>query len=202
MTMSEYLKKYPWLKVYDPYSEDESEVDCCVLDWLPHGWVKAFGELLCEDLDRVIKAENLQDEFRIDEAKEKYGQVRIYCHPCTPAIQDVLRAYETYSEVTCCHCGSIEEVKFVPFGWVSPYCRNCWKTIDKGRNLERFDALPNQELPDALKWARYSKNGTEHFEMDISEITQKIRERYAKRKANGEFDNDDFEEWENNYYGA
>ena len=199
--MSEYLEKYTWLRGYDPYSEDPNE-ESCILDWLPQGWVKAFGESLCEDLDRVIKAENLQDEFRIDEAKEKYGMIRIYCHPCTPAIQDVLRAYEAYSEVTCCSCGAIEGVKFVPFGWVSPYCRSCWKKIDGDRNLEKFDALPDEELPNSVKWTRYSINGTQHFEMDISETTQKIRERYAERKANSEFEEDLFEEWENNYYGA
>ena len=199
MTTNEYLNKYPWLKAYDPYPEENQE-EICSLEWLPRGWVEAFGEFLCEDLDRVIKAENLQDEFRIDDAKEKYGQLRLYCHPCTPAIQDVLRTYEAISEVTCVNCGAVEGVKMTNFGWVEPLCRACCAKIHKNRNLEKFDALTEENLPITVKWHRYSPNGTQHFEMDISETTQKIREHWERRKTIRNEQNDF--EGDENYYGA
>ena len=200
MTNKEWLEKYPWLRGYDPYPE-ENDSDINSLEWLPEGWVKAFGEEMCEDLDRVIKSENLQDEFRIIEAKEKYGQIRLYCDPCIPAIQDVLRVYEACSEVICVYCGSIENVKFTNFGWCQPCCKSCFEKTSYVRNIEKFNALPTEKLPTVVKWSRCSKNGTEHFEVDISETVEKIRERYNARKASGEFEVNDFEEDEN-YYGA
>lgn len=200
MEMNEYLAKYPWLKGYDPYPEDNDP--CCILEWLPKGWVEAFGEIMCEDLDRIIKAENLQDEFRIDEAKEKYGQIRLYCHPCTPAIQDVIRTYEAISETACCHCGTVEGVKMTNFGWVEPLCKPCCSKINRAMDSSKFDALPNEELPTVVKWSRFSQSGTERFEMDISETTKRIRERYEERKANGEFDESNDFEGDDDYYGA
>lgn len=186
--MSKYLEKYPWLRMNDPYPEENNPDEFDMLDCLPHGWIEAFGEFLCEDLDRVIKAEGLQDEFRIVEAKEKYGEMRIYCDPCTPAIMDVLRIYEACSQTICCHCGSIEGVKFSTLGWSSPYCRSCFQKINGEHNLDKFDQLPNEELPTVIKWGRFSKNCHENFEMDISETVEKIRENYKQRmqKENGE----------------
>ena len=201
--MSEYKKQYPWLRMYDPDPADVDNDDFDALDCLPTGWVKAFGELLCEDLDRAIKAENLQDEFRILEAKEKWGQFRLYCHPCTHAIQDILRKYEAISEVVCSICGSIEGVKRVTWGWTCPYCKSCFDKVERGRNLDKFDNLPTNELPTIIKWSRFGKEcGHEDFEMDVSDTIEKIRKRYAERKANGEFKDDIFAEWEDNYYGA
>jgi hypothetical protein len=201
MMTHEYLKRYPWSRGYDPYPEDKNE-ESCTLDWIPEGWEKAFGEIMCEEFEKVIKENNLTDDFRIDEMKEKYGSLRIFCHPCTPAINNSVNTFEMISEAVCGCCGSIEGVKLVPWGWVFPYCRRCFGKIHRTTDFSKFDALPDQELPIVVKWTRYSKNGTEHFELDISETTQKIRERYAERKANGEFESDDFAEWEDNYYGA
>lgn len=44
---SEYLKRYPWLRGYDPYP-DPDEPSSCALGWLPRGWVEAFGEEMCQ----------------------------------------------------------------------------------------------------------------------------------------------------------
>ena len=200
--MSEYKKKYPWLKIYDPYPEEGESDDFDPSMWIPEGWVKTLWEPMCEDLDREIKAANLQDEFRILELKEKYSEMRIFCHPSTPAIDDITRTYEALSSSICQYCGSIEGVKMTNFGWVISCCRNCFQKLNGNHNLDKFDALPTEELQNTLKWIRYSKNGNEHFEIDISETTQKIRERYAQRKANGEFKDNPFDEWEDDYYGA
>ena len=47
------VEKYPWLitKYDDEWIEDEGHVE---LKCLPEGWLISFGELLCEDLDKVI----------------------------------------------------------------------------------------------------------------------------------------------------
>lgn len=202
MTMNEYLTKYPWLRGYDPYPDETDTEPCNILEWLPRGWVEAFGEEMCEDLDKAIKAAGLESEFRIDEAKEKYGMMRLYYYPSTPEIDDIVHAYEQISETVCVHCGAIEGVKFVNVGWCSPYCRRCYGKIHRTTDFAKFDALPDEELPTVVKWSRYSKNGKEHFELDISETTRKIRERYEKRKASGEFEEDVFDEWEDRYNGA
>ena len=51
--MSEYSKKYPWLKINSLYSSDGSDYDA--MDDIPEGWRIAFGDLLCEELDAAIK---------------------------------------------------------------------------------------------------------------------------------------------------
>ena len=178
--MSKYLKKYPWLRMNDPYPEEEESDDFDMLDCLPQGWIEAFGDLMCEDLDRVIKAENLQD-FRIVEAKEKYGMMRLFCDPYIPAIHDVVRAYGCISECVCMHCGAIHGVKITNFGWVMPLCRSCCQEINGDNSLDKFDALLNEELPTTIKWTSYSKEGHKTFEMDIIETVEKIKEKYKQR---------------------
>ena len=61
--MSEYSKKYPWLKINSLYSFDGSDYD--TMDDIPEGWRIAFGDLLCEELDSAIKKAGVEDDFEI-----------------------------------------------------------------------------------------------------------------------------------------
>ena len=70
------LKKYPWLLPRNdwtglpPKNYDYSWTE---LYSLPTGWRIAFGELIAEDLDRVLRKEHYVDKYRILQIKEKYG---------------------------------------------------------------------------------------------------------------------------------
>jgi hypothetical protein len=184
--MSEYLNQYPWLKGSSQYvGEDNDGFD--LLDCLPDGWVKAFGKLLCEDLDREIKRAGLEKEFQLLDMKEKYGTIRIYCSPTTPAIRNIIRTYERISESVCSCCGTIEDVRMVTFGWVSPYCKQCFKNVEHGQHLDKFDKLKIEKLPTVVQWSQFDNNGAnQHFEIDISETVSRIKQCWESRVARDE----------------
>ena len=201
MSDKDLINKYPWLAISDPYDEPDEE-PISALTYIPDGWRNAFGAILCQEIDEAIKADGIENEFKIEQAKEKYGSLSIYYGPMGEHIDAVERKFRALSEAICVSCGSIENVKMVPFGWVSPYCRRCFKKIEGLSRMVEFDKLPNEELPYAISWRRFSKNGTEEFSDDISDTTAKIKTRYVIRQAAGEFKDEPFEEWEDNYYGA
>lgn len=180
--MQEFLKKYPWLKGYDPYPETENPV--CAFEWLPKGWVIAFGEELCQELDVALRKTELYNEAYVVEAKEKLGQLRLYFHPSNEEIENIIRKYEVISEHICENCGAVDVPMLNLGGWFSPYCRECFdKFNDKGR-YKSFEEVSGKisEIPNVVKWRRYTKDGWQDFEMDISEIVEKLR-----KKSNREF---------------
>ena len=77
--MKKYIKnfflclKYPFLKVRNVWTGKFCGYNGTYLDWIPHGWKKAFGKQLCKDLRKaLIKDKNLY-KFRFSDIKEKYG---------------------------------------------------------------------------------------------------------------------------------
>lgn len=203
MKMNEYLEKYPWTKGYDPYPED-SEPEICALSWLPKGWIMAFGEVMCDEIDLALRKTDFYDKAYISEAKEKYASMRISLYPSNEEIDQILMKYEMISEHICENCGAVDCAVLNLGGWISVYCEPCFNNINAAGRYKPYNEIIDTEakIPDVLKWTRYSTNGAEHFEMDISETVEKIRKRYEERKASGEFQDDNFDEWEDNYYGA
>ena len=199
--MYDWMKKYPWLWAPDDIDGDGSE-KYCTIECLPDGWIKAFGEEMCKEIDKEIKRSKLDDMYVV-QAKEKYGELVIFFSHHTPAINDILRKYEEISTHVCDRCGR-PDVNMINLNhWLSVYCEECYeKHLRRGGKLYKDVVVGEAKMPDKIYWRRYSKNGDEHFEMDISETTRKIRERYAERKANGEFDRQDNFDGDENYYGA
>lgn len=78
------------------------------LSFIPKGWVKAFGNQLCEDLNNALKCydKNIRKSFRIHDIKEKHGRLQISCNWYTLEVNAVLNKYEKISHKTCIICGS------------------------------------------------------------------------------------------------
>ena len=111
-----------------------------IMDWinfLPAGWVSAFGEELCDDLLRAL-GEHAAD-FVIDEVKEKYGEMRMYWEwrgreylvpmsdelwELTTLIFDIQEHYAMLSRHTCAKCGAPATMRTIN-GWDEPLCDNC-----------------------------------------------------------------------------
>ena len=183
MTMTEYLKKYPWLRTENLWT-GQVEENYCALQALPEGWVEAFGEMMCKELDQAIKAANLESDFYILQAKEKWGFLHLYISHNTDEINDIIRKYERLSSNICICCGK-PDVSMLNLSWISPICENCYNEhISDTRPYSEVVDEDNR-MPDVVRYRQYSKEfdppGWKDFEIDISETAEKIRKRWEER---------------------
>lgn len=131
------IEKYPFLKI-----DGESKYN--MLDDMPEGWRKAFGEKFCDELYELVKKADLLNKFRIVQIKEKFGALRVYSNTYTDDILDLFNRYELLSETICIECG--KPATKITLGWISPYCDDCIpKTIEgkevDNKSIEEFNKM-------------------------------------------------------------
>lgn len=82
---------------------------------------------MCEEIDKVLRKANYQNDYRIHEIKEKYGSLRWYTNSIPEKIfkehNKIIQKYEKLSEHTCIICG--ENGKMTNHGWLMPLCKDC-----------------------------------------------------------------------------
>lgn len=133
------VSRFPWLWPSDwnwvPVPETEYDYTWTVLDEIPEGWKNSFGEKMCEEIQEVLERHNCVEKFHIEQAKEKYGSLRIYFaslpKECYDGVREVIDKYERISIRTCCDCG--KSIKFISKGWICPYCEGCAASIVENR---------------------------------------------------------------------
>ena len=202
-------KKYPWLIPNTHYFNGR------ILkkrDWnyswtwwgdMPRGWRKCFGNMLLEELDIAIKKYNLTAQFGIDQIKEKYGRLTIYCHGFNDEISQIIDKYEYISLNVCVQCGAID-VPMVNDSWISPICFNCFKKHCHGQDkwyskeYKDYKSRTDEEIWNLYKeftsdeeedWKicnsytirKWSKEETINITYNISDTVAKIRKRYEKK---------------------
>ena len=143
-----------------------------------------------EELDVALRKTEEYNEAYVVEAKEKFGELRMWIHPSNEEIDRILMKYEAISAHVCMHCSAVD-VPMLNIGrWLSVYCQHCYNKINNDGRHKPYDEVidGSAEMPTVIKWGRFSKNGREDFEMDISETVGRIGERYKTRVANGEID--------------
>lgn len=122
---------FPWLYPYNKITEDFSSnynYEYTLLDDMPDGWRKAFGEQMCFEIAEVLeKTKDENFEYRILQIKEKWGTLRWYDNSVPDDIRDelksVIQKYEDLSEKTCINCGA--SAKWRTTNWISPWCDKC-----------------------------------------------------------------------------
>lgn len=192
--------KYPFLiPRYDWSGEIIEDYDyiSTYLDDIPVGWKKAFGEMMCEEIKQELTRCNYLDEFRIVQAKEKFGGLRIYTNgePVDCKVQQIIDKYSTLSENICIICGK-PDVPITNNGWISPYCKKCFTTpndwykkefpneVDKWirnhlEDWEEYDKEENNKMRDSYTVISWSKeNGEQKTTYDISNTANKIRSKW------------------------
>ena len=122
------IEKYPWLlprNVWTDKVEDNYDYSYTLLDEMPDGWRKAFGEQLCEELQQALLKDGEQavKDYRIEQIKEKYAALRWYDNYSTEATRKVIDKYEVLSMKTCIQCGK-PATKYT-CGWIVPICDTC-----------------------------------------------------------------------------
>lgn len=127
------VENYPFLQVKDEWTNELIESKSWIyLDDLPVGWVKAFGEQMCEELMNILRAHDYVEKYQIVQVKEKFGALCWYdnAHYDWEDYKKWYHKYEELSRYTCVDCGNLAEV-IATGGWISPFCINCLDEMDR-----------------------------------------------------------------------
>ena len=190
------IKKYPWLyprnswtgKKIKPYDYSFTE-----LDFIPAGWMKTFGDMMCEEIHQELIRTHYVDKFVILQAKEKYGSMRIYTGslPSDSHVWEIIEKYSILSENICATCGR-PDVPQTNGGWIIPICKRCWakqenkrkmyfRSIDKEYTPAIYEDcmyMKDSRMANEMHWRRFDKDGDKDFTINISDTANKIRARW------------------------
>ena len=73
--------KYPWLEPHNRWTgnvPDTYDYSYTELDEMPDGWRLAFGDQMCEEIEKELERFDYQDKYEIVQIKEKFGGLRWY----------------------------------------------------------------------------------------------------------------------------
>lgn len=172
------LAKYPWFK----------------LDEMPQGWIAAFGELMCEDIQQELEKFDYVDKYEIVQVKEKFATLTIYDNgvPEGCKVHDIIEDYSALSEFICIGCGELN-VPCTIDSWIVPICKKCIRKMNYKNPEEKWDDFSKKQQPHMLPFYRVYRQWTpnkekpEEISVDLSDKLDRIVKRYAERKENGEF---------------
>lgn len=171
------IERYPFLEIKGWNSSEPSDFNSTLLDCMPVGWRKTLGIPLCEELrEEILRIDpSLLNKYSVSQVKEKYGTLRWYAASYSEQMEDILTKYEDISQYTCVVCGKIN-VPIFDDGWISPFCRECYKSHRErvwGNNLtdEKIESLitekPNLTRDTIVEIS--NSNGTVNRRIDFSD---------------------------------
>ena len=196
-------KKYPWLIPRNVWtgriSWIEYPYDNTELDNMRIGWRKAFGDIWCEEIQKILKKNNFVHDFRIVQLKEKYGQLRCYTNGHPKELDDLIWCFETISEYVCVRCGKLDTPIINNYGWYIPVCKKCYEKQDFYGNFfnfksyqERLDEAKVEKkedmiIPISVTLSTWSKdNGDQKRSIDMVTLVEKIRYKNRHRRTNAD----------------
>lgn len=128
--------KFPWLVPRNRWTDEEIkdfDYSWTELDAMPDGWRKAFGEQMCEEIQKLLEEADWVYKYRILQIKEKWGCLHWYDSTVPESIRERLNAiiqkYEDLSKKTCINCGA--PAKWKSLGCIAPWCDKCVVNIDE-----------------------------------------------------------------------
>ena len=89
------------------------------------GWYELLYKLISD-----ILATEPSEDFELFQAKEKYGELRVYTNCSTDEIENLIRVAEDTSITICEMCGAKAKTQKVR-GWYHTICDKCLKEIKK-----------------------------------------------------------------------
>lgn len=102
--------KYPWFTA-------------CSFE-VPFGWIDLV-EQCCEELEPILRKNNMYDAYMIFQVKEKFGSLRWYANYEDVEINNILNRYEVISTKICVECGA--QATRTSKEWIGHYCDKCYK---------------------------------------------------------------------------
>ena len=202
------IDKYPWLiprYVWSGEIVEDYDYTWHELNGMGEGWWKAFGEMLCEEIQIELERCECVNEFRIMQCKEKFAELRIYTGglPIDCKVGEIIDKYSVLSEHICYMCGK-PDVPVTNTGWWLPLCKECFSTPDdyyqkrhtkeeiknwtedRSKKWEEICKEEDYKMPDTYTIRRWSKEKDEETIIyNISETATKIRARYKNEKPKG-----------------
>ncbi len=188
------IQKYPWLRVPNwKKSWKDKKCEIVFLEdpyyislWgeVPSGWTNIFGRMMCDEIEKALEKTGIQDKVYIEQAKEKYGGLRLYMSGNTES-QHIISIYEYISEHICCKCGR-PHTPMLSLSWVSPYCEKCFNKKMALHYTKSYKELApeNKEewkIPNEITRIHFSKDGNIKEVEDISERVKNIERLWNKR---------------------
>ena len=180
------VKKYPWLKPYNVWTGkplDSYHYEFTWADDMPRGWMKAFGTLMFDEINEVLK--RTHTTIYTEQVKEKFGELRWYCS-AHHDIQDIINDYTVLSRNICVFCGR-PDVPMVDTGWMCPECKQCFEhnqKVNKYAPSGKYEdyVTSKYEMSSERKWSQADPESGDWKNMskDISDKAEKIRARYRK----------------------
>lgn len=76
------------------------------LKCLPEGWYNKFSKDLVNELLQACSSNTEVESLCILEAKEKYGELRVYINLCDDKFDTIIDKYTKLSRHTCIKCGN------------------------------------------------------------------------------------------------
>lgn len=179
------IEEYPFLlprnrfsgKVDEDYDYSYTELDMAET---PNGW-DLLLLMLIEEVKQCLDKVGYADEYRIMQVKEKFGSLRWYDDSAPKEIYDELRdiigKYSVISEHICHSCGKPDS-PVSKGAWIFTMCEDCWNKGDYYQGMafdEKMD-VKNASTPTKMKYTRFSVDGNQTFEFDISDTVNKYKE--------------------------
>lgn len=134
---SEWMERYPFLRIEDNSTCPWYDHDACWLNDIPVGWIDTCIKPMCEELVCVLN--DHVNDFLILQLKEKFSEIRMYwcwkdrdytdeeslvMNQMYDSIADILRKYANLSYNTCSNCGK-PATKWTS-GWTLGFCDDCY----------------------------------------------------------------------------
>ena len=115
--------------------KDGFDYSYTLLDDIPYGWRKAFGEQWASEVQDIVNRQPQDSQpIRILQLKEKFGRFTQYFSRHVSDLVDIVEKYENLSLRTCIECG--EPATRMSTGWIAPYCDTC---------IGKLDSVPIQD---------------------------------------------------------
>lgn len=149
------IEKYPFLNPRDSINhgsmfinadldkfDEHYDYSYTQLDDMPDGWNYSFGEQMCEEiLQALIKNGIDPNNYKVQQVKEKYGELRWYDYGGCEDVDDIVDKYTDISIEICQNCGK-KKAKYVSTGWIGFFCEDCVQGVE-GRDYKRLDEEEN-----------------------------------------------------------
>lgn len=169
------IKRYPFLIPRDYFGNPLSNRTYNELEIsIPRGWWKRFGLSWCKDLKECCEKEGINcADVCILQAKEKYGELRVYLMNEPDCWFEHEYAWEYISEHTCIDCGKFPCEK-VTTGWISPLCEKC------ENNLPGDYIIENSPLEEFISYSKWENEGKVEHLIDMKPYYEKIGYKFVK----------------------